>query len=95
MTTKEEYAKKFHEIFERSRHSKFDHEYSIDTCEVPSHPDTCLVFQLDKEKNKMSMSLIGSPGAEVFSVLSPLDERVVKQYKKTKEFEKARKLYIK
>ncbi len=47
----------------------------------------CLVFQLDKKRSKMSMSLIGSPAAEVFSILSPLNERVVEQYKKTKEFE--------
>ncbi len=88
------HAKKFHEIFQRAKYSKFDHEYKIDTCEVPKEPNMCLVFQLDKKTNKMNMTLLGKEGAEAFSILSPIDERRVRQYKNTKDFKEQRKLYI-
>lgn len=94
MVTAEEHAKKFHEIFQRSKYSKFDHEYRIDTCEVPKEPNMCLVFQLDKKTNKIDMTLLGKEGAEAFSLLSPINELLVKQYKNTKEFIEKRKLYI-
>jgi len=90
----DEHAKKFHEIFQRAKYSKFDHEYKIDTCDVPKEPNMCLVFQLDKNTNKMNMTLLGKEGAEVFSTLSPINERLVRQYKNTKEFKEQRKLYI-
>lgn len=92
--TAEEHARKFHEIFQKAKHSKFDHEYKIDTCEVPKEPEMCLVFQLDKKTNKMDMTLLGREGAEAFSILSPINERTVKQYKDTKEFKEKRKLYV-
>ena len=88
------HTKKFHEIFQRAKHSKFDHEYKIDTCEVPKEPNMCLVFQLDKKTKKMNMTLLGREGAEAFSILSPVDERLVRQYKNTKEFKEQRKLYM-
>lgn len=50
-TIVEERAKKFHDIFQRAKYSKFDHEYRIDTCDVPKEPEMCLVFQLDKKTN--------------------------------------------
>ena len=90
----DEHAKKFHEIFQRAKYSKFDHEYKIDTCEVPKEPNMCLVFQLDKNTNKINMTLLGREGAEAFSILSPIDERLVRQYKNTKDFKEQRKLYI-
>jgi len=93
-TTVEEHAKKFHDIFQRAKYSKFDHEYRIDTCDVPKEPDMCLVFQLDKKTNKMNMTLLGKEGAEAFSILSPINERIIRQYKNTKEFKEKRKLYI-
>ena len=94
MTTAEEHAKKLHEILQKAKYSKFDHEYRIDTCEVPKEPNMCLVFQLDKKTNKMDMTLLGREGAEAFSILSPIDERLVRQYKNTKDFKEQRKLYI-
>lgn len=54
----------------------------------------CLVFQLDKKTNKMDMTLLGKEGAETFSILSPINESLVRQYKNTKEFKEKRKLYI-
>ena len=90
----EEHTKRLHEIFQKAKYSKFDHEYSIDTCKVPKEPEMCLVFQLDKDTNKMDMTLLGKEGAEVFSILSPINERLVRQYKNTKEFKEKRKLYM-
>lgn len=89
----EEHTKKFHEIFQKAKYSKFDHEYRIDTCEVPKEPNMCLVFQLDKKTNKMDMTLLGKEGAEAFSILSPINEHLVRQYKNTKEF-KEKENYI-
>jgi hypothetical protein len=89
-----ERARKFHEIFQKAKRSKFDHEYRIDTCEIPKEPGMCLVFQLDKKTNKMDMTLLGKEGAEAFSILSPINERIVERYKSTKEFKEKRKLYI-
>ncbi len=40
------------------------------------------------------MTLLGREGAEAFSILSPINERLVRQYKNTKEFIEKRKLYI-
>lgn len=85
---------KIHEIIQRSKYSKFDHEYRIDTCEVPKEPEMCLVFQRDKKTNKMDMTLIGKAGAKAFSILSPMNESLVRQYKSTREFKEKRKLYI-
>lgn len=90
----EERAKKFHDILQRSKYSKFDHEYRIDTCEVPKEPEMCLVFQLDKRTNSMDMTLLGKEGAEAFSILSPISENTVRIYKNTKEFKEKRKLYM-
>lgn len=94
VVTPEEHAKKFHELFQRSKHSKFDHEYAIDTCNVYREPDMCLVIQLDKKTNKMGVTLLGRAGAEVFSALSPINERLVRQYKNTKEFREKKELYM-
>jgi hypothetical protein len=93
-TTVEEHAKKLHEILQKAKHSKFDHEYRIDTCEVPKEPEMCLVFQLDKKTDRMDMTLLGKAGAEAFSILSPIDDGIVRRYKSTKEFKERRKLYI-
>jgi hypothetical protein len=93
-TTIEEHARKFHEIFQKAKYSKFDHEYRIDTCEIPKEPEMCLVFQLEKKTNKMDMTLLGKEGAEAFSILSPINEHIVRKYKDTKEFKEKRKLYI-
>ena len=92
--TVEEHAKKLHDILQKAKHSKFDHEYRIDTCEVPKEPEMCLVFQLDKRTNNMDMTLLGRAGAEAFSILSPINENVVRKYKGTKDFKEKRKLYI-
>jgi hypothetical protein len=92
--TVEEHAKKLHDILQRVKHSKFDHEYRIDTCEVPKEPEMCLVFQLDKRTNNMDMTLLGKAGAEAFSILSPIDDGIIRRYKSTKEFKEKRKLYI-
>jgi hypothetical protein len=93
-TTVEEHTKKLHDIFQKAKHSKFDHEYGIDTCEVPKEPEMCLVFQLDKRTNNIDMTLLGKAGAEAFSILSPIDDSIVRRYKTTKEFKEKRKLYI-
>jgi hypothetical protein len=61
---------------------------------VPKEPDMCLVFQLDKKTNKMDMTLLGKENAEAFSILSPINERIIRQYKNTKEFKAKRKLYL-
>lgn len=92
--TAEEYAKKFHELFQRSMHSTFSHEYAIDTCGIHREPDMCLVLQLDKKTNNMDMTLLGRAAAEVFSALSPINERLVRQYKNTREFKEKKNLYI-
>jgi hypothetical protein len=42
----------------------------------------------------MDMTLLGKEGAEAFSILSPINESLVRQYKNTKEFKEKRKLYI-
>ena len=93
-TTTEEHEKKFHELFQRAKYLKFGHEYAIDTCDVYREPDMCLVIQLDKKTNEMGLTLLGREGAEVFSELSPIDERLVRQYKNTKEFREKKELYI-
>jgi hypothetical protein len=82
--TAEEHARKFHEILQKAKHSKFDHEYGIDTCEIPKEPEMCLVFQLDKRTNNIDMTLLGKAGAEAFSILSPINENMVRKYKDTK-----------
>jgi hypothetical protein len=41
----------------------------------------------------MNMTLLGKEGAEAFSILSPINEHLVRQYKNTKEFKEQRKLY--
>ncbi len=46
----------------------------------------------DKKTNKMDMTLLGREGAEAFSILSPINERLVAKYKGTKEFKEKRKL---
>lgn len=92
--TVEESTRKLHEILQKAKNSKFDHEYRIDTCEIPKEPGMCLVFQLDKKTNKMDMTLLGRDGAEAFSILSPINEHTVWKYKRTKDFKEKRKLYI-
>lgn len=94
MATTEGHTKKFHDIFEKAKKSKFDHEYRIDTCEIPKEPNMCLVFQFDKKLRKMDMTLLGREAAEAFSTLYPINEDIIRQYKGTKEFQEKRKLYM-
>jgi hypothetical protein len=94
ITTAEEHTRKFHDILEKAKRHKFGHEYGIYTCDIPKEPGMCLVFQLDKETNKIGMTLLGREGAEAFSILSPINERLVMRYKNTEEFKEKRKLYV-
>ena len=36
--------RKFNEIFNRSKSSKFDHEYEIISCDIPDEPGFCSVL---------------------------------------------------
>lgn len=64
--------RKFNEIFNRSKFSKFDHEYKIINCNDPEEPEFCLVLQKDKKTGKTAETLIGKEGAIAFALISPI-----------------------
>ncbi len=95
ITKSKDHTKKFCKEFQRLEDMKFTSKYSIDTCELPGDPNACLVLQSDQNSEDINMITLNRLGAEVFSVLSPIDDNVVRQYKSTSKYKSERNSMLK